>query len=334
MKIKIIWLLLLVQSIALAQLPKTFYAKDQPTAPDYSLENNWAALPFRIDAADSISQEEKWVSDSVKKVDVFYIYPTMYMGKKVTTWNADINNTELNAKIDAKPIYYQASAFNQTARVYAPRYRQGHLDLYNDTAQLRQAVLDFAYQDVKNAFLYYLENYNQGRPIIIASHSQGTTHSRRLLKEFFDTPQMKEKLVCAYLVGFAVYEENYQILKPCKTPTETNCYVAWASFKNKHKYKGVGYDFLVGNVCTNPISWTSDTLWHKSKSSLLLSIYSGKKYKVQARRKDNLLWVKTKMPYLNLLKNLHFVDFNLFWYNIRENVAQRVATYEKLKINK
>lgn len=50
--------MLLVQSTALAQLPKTFYAKDQPTAPDYSLENNWATLPFRTNVAGNISQEE------------------------------------------------------------------------------------------------------------------------------------------------------------------------------------------------------------------------------------------------------------------------------------
>ena len=33
----------------------------------------------------------------------------------------------------------------------------------------------------KAAFQYYLEHYNNGRPFIIASHSQGTYHAKRLI---------------------------------------------------------------------------------------------------------------------------------------------------------
>lgn len=310
-----------------AQLPSKFLAKDQASIPDYADKKNWAALAFREDAADIIPKQETWVSDSLKAVDVFFIHPTIYKDKKATTWNADVTDTKINDKVDDGSIKYQTSAFNKTARVYAPRYRQGHLDLYNDTTQLRLDVLDFAYQDVKRAFEYYLENYNNGRPIIIASHSQGTTHSRRLIKEFFDTPETKAKLVCAYIVGFAVYPDEYKYLKPCENAEETNCYVTWASFKNGYEYPGVGYDFLVGDVCVNPISWTRDTLWAKSKTSIFISIESGKKYLVEARIKDNLLWVKSKAPFLGLIKNKHFLDFNLFWYNIRENVALRSKVF-------
>jgi hypothetical protein len=45
---------------------------------------------------------------------------------------------------------------------------------------------------VKTAFLYYLQHYNNGRPIIIASHSQGATHGKRLLKEFFDGKELQK----------------------------------------------------------------------------------------------------------------------------------------------
>ena len=42
---------------------------------------------------------------------------------------------------------------------------------------------------------------------------------------------MKAKLVCAYAVGFALHQADYQILTPCDSATQTNCYVGWASFR-------------------------------------------------------------------------------------------------------
>ncbi len=44
------------------------------------------------------------------------------------------------------------------------------------------SAFEIAYADVKAAFEFYLKIYNNYRPIIIASHSQGTKHTGRLLK--------------------------------------------------------------------------------------------------------------------------------------------------------
>jgi hypothetical protein len=310
-----------------AQLPSTFDASLQADAPDYSSVSSWAALPFSDDKADIIPRSSTWVSDSLKKVDVFYIYPTIYGKKHTNMWCADINDKSLNKKIDNKPVKYQASAFNETARVYAPRYRQAHIDIFDDTTLLREIVLDFAYQDVKKAFEYYLAHYNQGRPIIIASHSQGTVHGRRLIKEFFDNPSRKQQLVCAYLVGFALYEKDYEHLKPCKNAEETNCYVSWSSFKHGYEYPGVGKDLLVGEVAVNPISWRIDATSETDKGSILLSIKQKKTYETTAQIKDKMLWVKTRAPFLSTWNTLHVADYNLFWYNIRKNIALRSKQY-------
>ena len=63
-------------------------------------------------------------------------------------------------------------------------------------------ALDFAYQDVKAAFEYYLKHYNNGRPIIIASHSQGTWHAESLLHDYFENDStLRKRLVAAYLIG-------------------------------------------------------------------------------------------------------------------------------------
>ena len=305
---------------------RAFNPDEQPPAPDYSNTKNWAALPFREDAADAIPSSETWVDDSLKQVDVFFIYPTVYFKGK--TWTEDINNEKLNAKVDKKPIRYQASVFNKSCRVYAPRYRQARLNAFYNKEN-GERVLDFAYQDVKRAFLYYMEHYNNGRPIIIASHSQGSRHARRLLAEFFDTTALRNRLVCAYVVGFGIDQKRYKNLKPCKHGNETGCYVTWASYKEGYE---PGKTPLYGNVCVNPVSWNMDTIpvdASKSIGCLLLNFDKEYQHACATQIPDNYLWVKTDLPLIRYAKILHVGDYNLFWFDIRQNVKNRVEAFLK-----
>lgn len=319
--------LFLILSInSFGQEVEVFDKFNQPTAPNYSETKNWAALPFHKDNADIIPNNETWVSDSAKKLDVFYIHPTIYTRKR-TTWNASLDNKKINKELDNKAIRYQATAFNNTARIYAPRYRQAHIDVFDNESKLRYDALEFAYQDVKKAFEYYLNHYNNDRPIIIVSHSQGTVHARKLLKEFFDTPKMKEKLVCAYIIGFGIYPKTYKLLTPCQNAEETNCYLTWSSFKNGYNYHLSNGDYLVGETSTNPISWKMDTLLAESTKGIFLSVKGKMRYHTKARLKNNMLWIETNTPFIKSWNIMHVVDFNLFWYNIRENIALRSKKY-------
>ncbi len=311
---------------ALALQAQTFNAAKQPAAPDYSSETSWSALPFRLDAADKIPDDERWISDSLKDVDVFYIYPTLYMAGK--TWNEDLANKKLNKSIDNKPVKYQASVFNASCRVYAPRYRQAIIKAFYEKENGDKA-LDFAYQDVKRAFQYYLDHYNHGRPIIIASHSQGTHHARRLLKEFFDSTALQSKLVAAYVVGYGFDESMYKSLKPCNQPTQTGCYITWASFKKGFEAPKSG---LIGSVCVNPVSWTRDTVTvDRSKSMGAILLDFNKKYDgaCETEIHKNYLWVNAHVPIVGSWLVLHVADYNLFWYDIRKNVHDRVQAYLK-----
>src|SRR5262245_31437608 len=145
--------------------------------PDYSSLDYWGAHPLKWDPSDSIPKPfRKEKKDSL--VDVFFLHRTIYTVElKDNRLNAGIDHSCLNARSDYSAILYQASVFNQYAKIYAPRFREAHYSAYfpKDTFAAI-AAFDLAYKDVKNAFEYYLNNYNKGRPIIIASHSQGTTH--------------------------------------------------------------------------------------------------------------------------------------------------------------
>ncbi len=311
-----------------AQLPD-FDPAMQPAAPDYSLEKNWSSLPFHKDEADKIPAWETWVDDSLKSVDVFYIYPTIYMKGK--TWNEDLSDKKLNKRIDTKPVRYQASVFNASCRVYTPRYRQSIINAFYDTTGNGTKSLAFAYDDVKRAFDYFLEHYSKGRPFIIASHSQGTYHSRRLLKEVIDpNPELRKRLVAAYAIGFALTDTMFQYLKPCDHASQTGCYITWASFKDQYTPKKP--TILAGNVCINPVTWSRDTSVvgaNKSKGTLLLSFRKRYDQACRTQIHDNILWVDNHLPIVGKMDVLHIADYNLFWFDIRDNVALRVREYLK-----
>ncbi|MDZ4845553.1 MAG: DUF3089 domain-containing protein [Chitinophagales bacterium] len=323
--------LLVASMSAFAQRP-SFDAQTQPPAPDYADEKNWSALPFRTDAADAIPKSETWINDSLKEVDVFYVHPTIY--QKGKTWNADLGDKRLNKKVDEKPVHYQASVFNESCRVYAPRYRQAVVDVFYEnksTPDDSHKALEFAYSDIKRAFEYYIEHYNKGRPIIISSHSQGSVHARKLLQEFFDTTNLKNRLVAAYIVGMAINENMYSNLKICENENQTGCFVGWISYKTGHEPDN---KFFLGSQSVNPVSWSRDTAWvDKSKSLGTVVLNLNKKHAqscyTQVTSNPGILWVNTKAPLVRYMKNMHIVDYNLFWYDIRANVKTRISAFWK-----
>ena len=314
---------------AVAQDLPDFDKQTPPHAPDYSFANSWAALPFRIDAADALPKGIVPVPDSMKDVDVFFIHPTTY--SKGNTWNADISNEEINKTVDEKPIKYQASAWNGSCRVYAPRYRQAILKSFFTDKPDGVKALDLAYTDVKAAFQYYLDHYNNGRPIVIASHSQGSRHARRLLKEFFDEKPLRTRLVCAYIVGFPVFESSYTQCKACQDEKQTGCILSWASFKQGFEPEGIN-TFYKDAICTNPITWRTDSIQSDIANHLGMVLLNFNKliaHKATAVRHRDILWVKVNYPIIKRLDNLHVADINLFWENIRDDIKTRVASYWK-----
>lgn len=326
--------LIILSSCAVPKPKGPFNPAKTGQAPRYQDSYYWAALPTRKDAADTVPPG---VSDGLlpQDVDVFYLHPTSFFKKKYGNgWNADLTNNELNAATDKSGVLYQASIFNQAAKVYAPRYRQAHYYAFftKDKKSADQA-LALAYEDVYNAFLYYWDNFNNNRPIIIVGHSQGSELAVRLLKEVFDNPQMKNKLVAAYIPGWPVYKDQFKILKECKTPNETSCICSWRTYKNGTKPKWLDKEREV--FITNPLSWTNDQLKVPEDANKGMVINMGNeptKPGVSAQIHRNILWAskpKFRGAILYQTKNYHKGDFNLYYINVRENVRDRVKAYWK-----
>lgn len=310
---------------------KVFEAYTPSNPPDYSQSYTWAALPETEDEADKTPPGVAGQAQESARVDVFFIHPTTFMGG--VAWNADVRDKEINAKTDTKAIRHQASVFNQSCKVYAPRYRQMAFGgFFTEDRQSEIKALNLAYSDVRRAFKYYLENYNQGRPVIIASHSQGSVHGIRLLKEFFDGKPLQEKLVAGWLVGWPFPADTLQFIPACQTPEETGCVMSWNTWKKQTLPKDEeDRAFYAGALITNPLTWTTDTAY-APKSLHTGFLYANYK-KIRANRQDaqakpeeGLLWTNKPLPFIPT-RNYHVGDYNLFWMNIRENVEKRVSAY-------
>ena len=307
-----------------------------PPEPDFNNRSNWAVLPDKKDNADRVPDCNGCIDEqATAETDVFFIHPTLYLDTTPTSnqWNADVADEVINKNVDESTILYQASVFNGAGKIYAPRYREAHLAAYyTDNKADAAKAFDLAYSDVKRAFQFYLDHWNNGRPIIIASHSQGTTHAIRLLQEFFDGKPLMNQLVVAYLIGIPVYDTLYSHLKICNDESETGCFATWRTFAQNYfppGYVAPKHDA----VCTNPLTWKNDSVYapyRLNKGGILKNFKHVIPHLSDAQVKDGV--VRIDKPHFFLTPffkytNYHIVDYNLFYMNIRENAQLRVKKF-------
>jgi hypothetical protein len=317
-------------------LPEPFSADRTPAPPDYNDIRNWTALPEIADNADRVPDCAGCRDEQISApVDVFFVHPTLYLDTNSVSnqWNASLEDEWINNKVDETTILYQASVFNGAGKIYAPRYREAHIAAYySKKEEDSRKALDLAYTDVRDAFIYYMDHWNHGRPVIIASHSQGTTHAIRLLKEFFDGKELQKQLVAAYLIGFAVYDTSFSGIKICNDSSETGCYVTWRTFARNYFPEGYVKPERYA-MCTNPLSWTADSNYVSekfNKGGILKNFDRVIPGLSDAQVKDGVLRInKPHFFFSRFFKynNYHIVDYNLFYMNIRENAQLRVKKF-------
>ncbi|MCX5858390.1 MAG: DUF3089 domain-containing protein [Proteobacteria bacterium] len=192
--------------------------------------------------------------------DCFYIYPTVDLTGPVG------NHTDFSdVSPMLVPLQSQAARFSGLCTVYAPLYRQITISTYANPK--KDEYLEIAYGDVHDAFTYYLEHFNQGRPFVLLGHSQGSTMLRMLLQREFDqVPELRSLLITALLIGGDVLVPpgekvgaTFQNLPLCASETETGCVLAFRSYAEGYPPPEDAFGsntILPGTdlACTNPAS--------------------------------------------------------------------------------
>ena len=253
-----------------------------PAAADYFEAQSWAARPYAMAAAAFVPEGQTAKDAAGAVADVFFVHPTTYVG--TDNWNEDISapiqQTRAGEIVSELIMPGQAGLFNGCCRIYAPRYRQASLAAFFMPGDNGRAALDLAYADVVRAFCHYLEHDNEGRPFILAGHSQGTCHLMRLLAEDFDEA-LKPQLVAVYLLGFKVTEEAAarfaHISAPARAALEPGSFIAFDSFLDgtdalnqsdqaEHRF-AEGWTARAGKKVhsVNPVNWSTSLPSHKDE---------------------------------------------------------------------
>jgi hypothetical protein len=329
-----------------------FEAAQAGNGPDYAQPASWVARPGIPD------NPSEWRPTNDVRVDpiaidarVFYIHPTTYLERD--RWNAPLfagNDTEFRTRLF---VQSQASAFNQNAEIWAPRYRQAAFGAFLLKSDDAQKALDLAYSDVSAAFDEFLRQVPKESPIILAGHSQGALHLERLIREKVAGKPIARRIVAAYVIGWPIsIGADLPALKlpACRTPDDSGCILSWMSFgdpanpdlilKDWSKSAGLtGIERRRDTLCVNPLTGTPGGTAPPGANPGTL-VPSGNLVSatlepglVGAHCDKGLLILDGTIPplgpYVLPGNNYHVYDYALFWAAIRRDAERRLAGWHR-----
>lgn len=292
------------------------------------------------------AQAENWAyleTDKTADADVFFICPTVYSGAE-DSFNMSMDDEATKSDF-LGATNMEKGIYDQDARFFAPYYRQVGLYVYTLPVAEREAYLSIAYEDVKDAFTYYLEHYNQGRPIIVAGFSQGADMSIRLLKDCFADEEVNDLLVACYAIGWSITEEElgeYPHLRVASGEDDTGVII---SFNSEAETVTDSVMIPAGTraLAINPLNWKTDGTPAGKEENLgaCFTNYNGDIVTEIPQLTGAYLDVErgalrvtdvTPEEYPPVLPTFsegvyHLYDYQFFYRNLQENVAVRLETY-------
>ena len=300
----------------------------------------------RSQKADNITdytESANWAYWNVgsREADLFLVCPTVDMG---LAGNFNLSMQDEKTKADfLGALNMERGIYEDEASLYAPYYRQATFPVYSMTADEAAGYFSIAYEDVRAAFLYYMDHSPKDRPLLLAGFSQGSDMVLRLLKEFFDNPDYQDRLIAAYCIGWRITDQDLAEcpwLKMAETADDTGVIISFNT-----EAVNVSESLLVpAGIRThaiNPLNWKTDDTPAAASENLgaCFTTYSGEiREEIPALTGAYLDPARgtLKAPDINpadysnsLFPDgvYHLDDYQFFYRNLQQNVAQRVEAY-------
>lgn len=295
---------------------------------DYENPENWISLP----AGEELN----------KSVDVFYVYPTV---SSDPSGNMDIVSESERAL--AQGIFQaQASVYEKSTNIFAPYYRQmtTQVSLPDDPNAQATDTDEFKLgaSDVQDAFDYYIKNLNQGRPFIIAGHSQGSMALIKLIKnEFGKNEELRNNLVAAYIIGYTVTDEDLEKAKLECAQGESDTGVV-ITYNTQSPTSLGGPMLLPGAHCINPLNWKTDDTYAPASKNFGARFYNdetGEFLREVPEYSDAQINLETGALMTNIPQGeeldigpytegvYHRFDYTFWYRNLEKNVEMRIDSF-------
>ena len=312
------------------------------TTIDYSQKGNWCKFP-----------------EITKDVDTFYIFATEYILGSFEEGAPDYGSLDNKEMIEGMGVEYigHATTYADDTNVFAPYYRQSGLKyagkIVERDGNLDAALLGMPYNDIVDALDYYFEHYNEGRPFIIAGHSQGSALVKQVLFRYFkEHPDYYQRMVAAYVIGYAVTKEEletYPYLKFATGESDAGVIVSWNTEGPKNAEVDAKTVVLMpGGISINPLNWKLDETYAPASlnlGSLIVNEQTGEPEiadigadaQVNLARGSVITNAKAAPMPEDTAKiaaaffgpdGRHGEDYTFYYNNIKANVAKRIATYK------
>lgn len=281
---------------------------------------------------------------------VFFVHPTSFIDR--SQWNAPLDDAE-SQRIARVYLRGMASPFNQASEIWAPKYRQATFGAFLTDSPEAKAALRGAYSDVRQAFAVFTASVDPNTPIVLAGHSQGALHLLQLLKDEVAGSPLAPRIAAIYAIGWPIsVEHDLPALgfPACATAAQSGCIMSWSTFAEPADPSQVldsysastGFDgTLRGDspiLCTNPLTGGTGGVAVAAKNLGTLvpdeTMSSGELVPgaVPARCSTNGLLLIGDPPEMGSAvlpgNNYHVYDIPLFWENLHQNVAGRVAAWK------
>lgn len=309
---------------------KTNGGEKWETKIDYASKDNWLAM-----------------NDTGKDVDVIYFYPTAYTKpSEGASEIADITDAAMRA--EAQKVYgIQATVFEEDCNIYVPFYRQ--IDAaYALTLSDKEAddLLRYsASQDPSRALDYYFTHCNNGKPFILAGHSQGSQILTMILSDYMKAhPEYYERMVAAYAIGYSVTEQYLEAnphLKFAEGSDDTGVIISYNTEGpgNKGQHNAVVTE---GAISINPINWKRDESYAAVSENLGSLDVQGKlttgfadarldlaRGVVVCESADvSVYGIPAPAQFLFGPESFHAFDYGLYFMNLRANAKERIAAFK------
>ena len=293
------------------------------------------------------SDEKSWAycekENKETKADVFFICPTVYKGNE-NSFNMSLTD-EKTKKSFIGATNMEKGIYDENARFFAPFYSQAGLNAYILKAEEREQYLLYAYEDIKSAFRYYLDNYNEGRSIVLAGFSQGADLCIRLMKDFFAEEKLQNRLVACYAIGWSITEEEmaqYPHLNFASGEKDTGVIVSFNS-----EAENVTNSLIVPEgtktLAINPLSWKTDnekadkeknmgacfTDYDGNVKNEVLNLTGAYIDNKRGTLKVTDITAEDYPAGLDIFEEgvFHLYDYQFFYRNLQENVSLRIKTH-------